>query len=62
MPGSEAVTVRQVLQDGTWRKILAVEYHHVIMRALEWHTESPKAGQSRPLPVGIKQSGKATFA
>ena len=25
-------------------------------------TERPKAGRSRPSPVGIKQSGKATFA
>ena len=25
-------------------------------------TERPKAGRSRPPPVGIKQSGKATFA
>ena len=31
-------------------------------RRLHAADERPKAGRSRPAPVGIKQSGKATFA
>ena len=40
--------------------IALYEVHRVLSRKIP--TERPKAGQSRPSPVGIKQSGKATFA
>ncbi len=40
--------------------IALYEVHRVPRRKIP--TERPKAGRSRPPPVGIKQSGKAAFA
>ena len=65
-----AVDGPQTLKDGSDPKGQGLGAEAVRTRA-DWlvialrqmdHSERPKAGRSRPPSVGIKQSGKATFA